>query len=250
MSVLRAQLERLRARRTRRPDVTVVIPVYNAGPYLDELLDSLQAQTLDNERFEVIAVDDGSTDGSSTVLDARATTMSNLRVVHQENSGWPGIPRNRGLDMSRARYVFFADADDVIAPEAMRRLVAFADRHGSDVVLPKMVGLDGRWVGERIYRKTQVDADLELAFKTLTPQKLFRVSLLHSHGIRFPEEKVRLEDGIVMAQAYLRASRVSILADQDYYHLRRRDDGGNISRTRLDPAGYSWSVATVSRYIR
>lgn len=250
MSRLSSQAERLRARLGKHPDVSVVIPVYNAGRYLDSLLDSLQAQTLDPSRFEVIAIDDGSTDGSADVLDARAATMANLHVVHQENSGWPGIPRNRGLDMSQGRYVFFSDADDVLGAEALERLVAFADRHGSDVVLPKMVGLDGRWVGERIYVKTQVDADLELAFKTLTPQKMFRTSFLRRHGIRFPEEKVRLEDGMVMAQAYLLASRVSILADRDYYHLRARDDGGNISRGVLDPAGYTWSVGVIAGHVR
>ena len=130
--------------RTDSVDVSVVIPVFNAMPYLHELLESLAGQDLPDDAYEVIAVNDGSTDDSGAELDAFAERHPNVRVVHQENTGWPGGPRNRGLDLARGRYVFFADADDLLGPEALRRLVAFADEHGSDVIVPRMVGLNGR----------------------------------------------------------------------------------------------------------
>lgn len=239
-----------RRARTSETDVSVIIPVYNAGRYLAELLDSLAAQDIGLARFEVIAIDDGSTDGSGDVLDAYVQRMKNLRVVHQENSGWPGIPRNLGMSLSNGRYVFFADADDRMGPKALSRMVDFADQHGSDVVVPKVLGLDGRWVRSADYAKTQVDADLMTVFRTLTPQKLFRRSFLVETGIKFPTEKVRLEDGMVLAQAYLRARRVSILGGYNFYFLRARGDGGNISATPLDPVGYTWSIGEVSRLIR
>src|SRR5699024_7351542 len=115
------------------PDVSIVVPVYNAGRYLQDCLASLLAQDLPTDRFEVIAVDDGSTDGSGELLDELATRHGNLGVIHQENSGWAGRPRNVGMDLARGRYIFFADADDQMAPDAARALVTFADTHRSDV---------------------------------------------------------------------------------------------------------------------
>jgi glycosyltransferase involved in cell wall biosynthesis len=141
-------------------DVTVIIPVYNAMPYLQELLESLADQDLPSHAYEVIAVNDGSTDGSAAELDGFAERHPNVKVVHQENVGWPGQPRNRGLDLARGRYVFFADADDRLGIETLRRLVAFADEHGSDVVIPRTVGLGGRHTRWQ-HPEQATDADLE-----------------------------------------------------------------------------------------
>ncbi|GII98197.1 glycosyltransferase involved in cell wall biosynthesis [Sediminihabitans luteus] len=242
-------------RRPRQPDpdlgvaVTVVVPVYNAGEYLEPLLDSLRDQDIDPDLYEVIAIDDGSTDGSGAVLDEYAKRFPALRVVHQENCGWPGIPRNRGTELATGRYVFYCDADDVVAPEAMRRLVLFADDHGSDVVVPRMVSLNGRFVPD-VYRSNQVDADLEKCFRTLSPCKLFRREFLRAHKIGFPLEKVRLEDGMMVARSYYLARRVSFRADYDFYFVRSREDAGNITQSRLEPAGYAWSIGEMSRIIR
>lgn len=234
---------------SRPVDVSVVIPVFNAMPYLHELLESLAGQDLPEDAYEVIAVNDGSTDGSAAELDAFAERHTNIRVVHQENTGWPGAPRNRGLDLARGRYVFFADADDQLGSEALRRMVTFADEHGSDVIVPRMVGLNGRRPLS-IQAVQTLDADLEEVSRTLSPQKLFRRSMLVDHDIRFPEEKVRLEDGMMLTRAYYAATRVSALGDYDYYYIRARDDGQNISQGRLDPPGYTWSVGEVSRLVK
>jgi len=227
------------------PRVSLVIPVYDAGPYLRPCLDSIAAQDLPGDDLEVILVDDGSTDGSGEALDAWADGRSGVQVVHQENSGWPGRPRNVGLAASRGRYVFFMDADDVLAPRSLRRLADFADKHDSDVVVPRMAGLGGREVIQSVYARTAVDADRVLVFSTLTAAKLFRRDFLEAQELRFPEGKVRLEDGMFLAQAYLTARRVSVYADHDCYFLRRREDGANIS-ARLGKVGdYVESIATV-----
>ena len=117
-------------------------------------------------------------------------------------------------------------------------------------MVPKMVGVGGRYVDDRVYARTMVDADLFQVFKTLAPQKLFRRSFLDERGIRFPEERVRLEDGMFISRAYLEASRVSMLADYDYYFIRTRPDGGNISATLGDPKAYIGSVATLMDIMR
>jgi glycosyltransferase involved in cell wall biosynthesis len=230
--------------------VSVVVPVYNTRPYLAECLDSLLAQDLCAAEFEVVAVDDGSTDSSGELLDAYARQHPHLRVIHQENSGWPGRPRNVGLAASRGSYVFFCDSDDRLAPEALRRMHEYAVEHGTDVLVPKMVQLGTPPGPDYVWKQTQVDADLTRAFLTLGPWKLFRRAFLAERGIRFPEGKVRLEDGLLVAEAYLTARRVSLLADYDYYLKRAQPDRGNISSTPVDAGDYICSVGRIMEVIR
>ena len=80
------------------PTVSVIVPVYDPGPYLERCIDSLLAQTMPPGELELIFVDDGSTDGSGERLDRLAAEHDHVRVIHQENSGWPGKPRNVGID--------------------------------------------------------------------------------------------------------------------------------------------------------
>ncbi|QTG80345.1 glycosyltransferase family 2 protein [Arthrobacter crystallopoietes] len=230
--------------------VSVVIPVFNAMPYLTEMLDSLQAQELDQALFEVIAVDDGSTDASGKVLDDYARTNPHFRVIHQPNSGWPGKPRNVGIAASAAPYVFFCDADDRLGPDSLRRMVDYAFKHDVDVLVPKLVGINGRRVQASLFKVTELDIDRRKILGTLSPQKMIRRELLEHHNIRFHEDKVRLEDGMVMARCYLLANRVSVLADYDYYFIRTRDDGLNISSERTVAEGYTWSVGEIARIIK
>lgn len=229
--------------------VSVIIPLFNAMPYLVELLDSLAAQDMDPALFEVIAVDDGSTDGGGNLLDEFASRHSNWRVIHQKNSGWPGQPRNVGIDVAAGDYVFFCDADDRLGPEALRRMVAFADEHGVDVLAPRLVALGGRRVRSSLFTDTVVDVDARTVLATLSPQKLIRRELLEKHGIRFPEGRVRLEDGMMLTRCYLHSRQTAILADYDYYYLRRRDDGRNISSQGVRPRDYTKSVVELATII-
>lgn len=229
------------------PRVSLVIPVYDAGPYLEACLASVAAQDLTD--LEVIAIDDGSTDGSGERLDAFAAEHAHVRVIHQANSGWPGRPRNVGMDAATGTYLFFLDADDELGPEALRRLADFADEHASDVVVPKMVGVGGRELVEEVYARTLPEVeDRAMLFGTLTPGKLFRRSFVA--GLRFPEGRVRLEDGQFVARAYVTAPRVSVYADHDCYFLRRRDDGRNISYDLGAPEQYTAGIAGVLGVVR
>jgi glycosyltransferase involved in cell wall biosynthesis len=219
--------------------VSVVVPVYNPGRYILDLIESLRAQTLDASEFEAILVDDGSTDDTPALLDRVAAETPNIRVIHTPNSGWPGRPRNIGLDAAQGDYVFLSDHDDRLDPAALERLADFADEHGSDVVIGRIVGV-GRNAPDRIFARTLVDAQTDpgLLMTSLTPQKLYRRAFLDERGIRFPEGKRRLEDHLFVTTAYLRAKRVSVYADHPVYYFVLRDDAGNASRRRIEWAGY------------
>lgn len=95
---------------------SIIIPVYNVAPYLRECLDSVLAQTY--TEWEAICVDDGSTDGSSDILDAYAAKDSRLRVIHQANAG-VAKARNVALDLALGEWVCFIDADDVVNCELL-----------------------------------------------------------------------------------------------------------------------------------
>ena len=103
-----------------KPLISVIIPVYTPGVYLDSCLQSIQAQTYPN--FEVILVDNGSTDGSAQRCDEWVRQDSHFRVIHQQNEGIIG-GRGTGIRMSRGEYLAFVDSDDLIHPQMLEILI-------------------------------------------------------------------------------------------------------------------------------
>lgn len=106
------------------PKVTVVIPAYNAAKFIRETIKSVLTQTLSN--FEVIVVNDGSTDGTQAVLDTFSDAR--LTVLRQDNRG-VSAARNAGLAVARAPYIFFLDADDILVGNALHRMVTTLDEN-------------------------------------------------------------------------------------------------------------------------
>jgi glycosyltransferase involved in cell wall biosynthesis len=221
------------------PDVSVVVAVYNTMPYLTECLDSLVGQTIGADRMRVVAVDDGSTDGSGETLDRYARAHPGLfTVIHQPNSGGPAGPFNTGLDAATGRYVFFVGADDYLGPDALRRLVAAADEWSSDVLLGRVVGVNSRHIYQDVFARTESDLDLfdSALPRSLANTKLFRRDLLERHHIRYREDMRIGSDLPFTLEACYRAGRISVLADYDYYFAVRRLSATNItylSRHRL-----------------
>jgi len=226
--------------------VSVVVAVYNPGTDLDALVTSLVAQTMAAAEFEVIFVDDGSTDGSGARLDALVVDHPTFHVIHIPNSGWPGRPRNVGIDAATGTYVYIVDHDDWLGDEALERLYARAERNEADVVVGREVG-HGFGVPRQLFRRNVDDATLEKShlLALLTPHKLFRRSMLTEHRIRFPEGRRRLEDHVFVMQAYFHARRISILADYPCYHWVLRGDRSNATHRRVDPEGYYQNVREI-----
>ncbi|MFF4504408.1 glycosyltransferase family 2 protein [Streptomyces sp. NPDC001401] len=219
--------------------VSVIVPVYNPGPYIEDCITSLLKQSLPPDEYEVIFVDDGSTDDTPARLDALAAEEPRVRVIHQENSGWSGKPRNVGIAASQGEYVMFVDNDDYLGDEALERMYGYGVANGADVVVGKMAG-QGRSVPVELFRRNRPRASVRDAplIDSLTPHKMFRRAFLDETGLRFPEGRRRLEDHVFVTEAYLRAANVSVIGDYVcYYHLRR-DDASNAGFQRFDPVGY------------
>ncbi|NUR30425.1 MAG: glycosyltransferase, partial [Catenulispora sp.] len=219
--------------------VSVVVPVYNPGAHIEECVASLLRQSLPPDAYEVIFVDDGSTDGTGERLDELAAADPRVRVFHQENSGWSGKPRNVGIDAARGTYVMFVDNDDHLGDEALERMYAYGTAHDADVVVGKMAGL-GRGVPVELFRRDRPRATVANAplIDSLTPHKMFRRAFLDATGLRFPEGRRRLEDHVFVTEAFLRAGNVAVLSDYVCYYHVRRDDSSNAGFQRFDPVGY------------
>ncbi|MEU1892421.1 glycosyltransferase involved in cell wall biosynthesis [Streptomyces pristinaespiralis] len=226
--------------------VSVVIPVYNPGKYIDPCIDSLVRQTLPAGEFEVLFVDDGSTDDTPERLDKLAAEHPHFRVIHIPNSGWPGKPRNIGVAEALGEYVQFLDQDDHLGTDALRRLYDMGHRNGSDIVIGK-VASNFRGVPHGVFRTNREKCTLRDAplFDSLTPHKMFRTAFLREHGIAYPEGKRRLEDQLYMMRAYFPAKVVSILGTYTCYHYSKRDDGKNAGSAKLVPEGYYGNLREV-----
>lgn len=102
------------------PVISVIVPIYNVKSYLNSCLESIRIQTYTN--YECIMVDDGSTDGSSSIADDYAKRDNRFRVIHQKNAG-VGSARNKGLDVAKGDYVTFIDSDDRVLPHYFEAMV-------------------------------------------------------------------------------------------------------------------------------
>ena len=163
--------------------VSVVVPVFNPGRDIDDCIRTLLGQSLPDDEYELIFVDDGSTDATPARLDALAAEHANVHVEHIPNSGWPGRPRNLGTDRARGDYVLYVDNDDYLGEEALERMHAMAVRDDADIVIGKVVG-HGKSVPRNLFRRNRTGVDLqwEALIWLLTPHKLFRRAFLDEHG--------------------------------------------------------------------
>lgn len=222
------------------PLVSLVIPVYNAMPYLVETLDAIENQGLDEDQLDVVLVNDGSTDGSEKVLTDYAQRHPNYRLINQPNSGGPADPCNKGIAAATGKYFFVVGSDDVLTEGALGELTAYAEKHRSDIVLAKMAGLNGRHAPESMFKETKADAHLvkDRLFNSLTAIKLFRRDLVTKTGAYNPPHLRVGSDQPFTAACYLAAGKISVCADRPYVMIRKREDGKNVTSSPRTSGDY------------
>lgn len=180
--------------------LTIIIPVYNAEAYLGECLDSIISQPF-NGNYEIVLVNDGSTDGSLSVCEAYAQRHTNIKVVTGKNAG-VSAARNKALDMANGKWLLFVDADDKLLPGALATLYERAKTTGADIILGNAV----RWKGTCFSRPI-----LKLVNETL-PNVIFHIkhfalwgylvrrNIVQTHHLRFVEGLAYSEDRIFIYQ--------------------------------------------------
>ena len=114
------------------PGISIIVPVYNTEKFLARCLDSILGQTFRD--FEIICVNDGSTDGSQQILDRYVECDKRIKVIWQENAGLSAA-RNTAMKISKGKWLGFVDSDDTIDPNFYERLLAAADKNNADIVM-------------------------------------------------------------------------------------------------------------------
>ncbi len=226
--------------------ISVVIPVYNAAPFLDACMESVLGQTYTNT--EILLIDDGSTDGSGEMCERYAAKDGRVRVAHKENGG-ASSARNAGLSLAKGTYLYFLDSDDHIEPELLRLLYENAEQNGSDLVFFDAWALNAdtgeksernyshreRYLpapGAEMMRRKVKNGDFHVGVWQL----FYRTAFLREHGLRFLEGVV-FEDYLFACQVYCLASRVSYVPE--FLYTRVYHAGSVMTRKRNEHYFYS-----------
>lgn len=203
--------------------LSIVIPVYNREMIIGKtLLKLVEQQTINNRNFEVIVVDDFSTDKTVEIVEKIASAYSNIKIIKStNNSGGPSRPRNIGIRSSKGDYIFFLDSDDYLGDEALERLYNFIESYSSDIVCVKYSSVNGRGIPTKAYQKNEIHAEFfkNQLVNTLGIHKLFKREFLLENEIFFKEDITVKEDQVFMMEAYSSTNKISILADYPYYYL-------------------------------
>ena len=193
--------------------LSVIVPAYNAEKTIRQCLDSILAQTRPVD--ELIIINDGSRDGTESILCEYAERFPNVvRYMTVENGG-QGRARNIGFEQSTGGWIGYVDSDDWIDPEMYEKLIAAAEEANADLALCEVLAHfpDGSTAEEYIYRP-----DRAIAAAGFPNNKLFRRTLVEE--IRFPEEKLWYEDAEYTAKAIRRAGKITHIPET-LYHYRR-----------------------------
>ena len=215
--------------------VSIIVPVYNAAPYLNQCVDSLTNQTL--KEIEIILINDGSTDDSLAVCVALAATDDRIRLIDKLNGG-VSEARNDGLRAATGEYVGFVDPDDWVDEDMYERMLttltkADSDvcmcnyvketKEGTDPVLMKQTGIIekdailGDIVANVIAKPSFKSGETDIMGSVC--RLLIKRELLETENIWFDKEVAFMEDLLVCVEAFLKSERIAI-DDGGYYHYR------------------------------
>ena len=221
------------------PRISVVVPIYNVEPYLDECLLSLSAQSFGD--LEVVMVDDGATDGSAAIAAHHAERDPRLRLVRQANHGL-GHARNSGVQAATGEFLTFVDSDDRLPPDALELLLGSLERTGSDFA----TGNVHRFTSARSWpapflrktflrrrSRTHVSRFRWLLSDRMAQNKLWRRSFWDEHGLRFPEGVLH-EDIPVVVPAHFQARSVDVISRPVYLYRIREDGELSITQRRAE----------------
>ena len=212
--------------------ISVIIAAYNAEEYLSETLDSIFLQTMNDSEYEVIIINDGSSDSTLDILNCYKQTYSKLIIIDKENGG-PSSARNAGLDIAKGEYVFFFDADDILEGDALSTMYETASEKQADLLIGKydifnrhttiaIHNLDDLIELEEI---DKYNTDILWTFSL--SNKLFRRDLIEKFNLRLPPVSYS-EDGAFLTQFLYRSSKIVGL-DYIIFHYRRYDDMNSIT---------------------
>lgn len=223
--------------------VSIIVPVYNVKKYLSKCLDSLVNQTLQD--IEIIVVDDGSTDGSSQIIDVYSADYKNIKVIHKENGGLMSA-WTVGVRASQGKYIGFVDSDDYVSLDMYEKLYQKAHDYDVDIVLSNYI-IDGKTKGshpikEGIYVGRELNEKIKehifpspytYSISMSRMPKLFRNNIIIDN-LKYTECLSRtFEDRYIMPAAILSAQSVYYTEDAYYYWIMREGSNHGMYKDKL-----------------
>lgn len=219
--------------------ISIIVPVYNVEKYLDICMKSLTEQTY--EDFEIILINDGSTDGSGAICEKWAGKDRRVRLFHQENKGLAAV-RNVGLELARGEYIAWVDSDDYVDRRYLECLIGTMETAGADMVMCSFyTDTDGivEDTGRKTFRAEEMDRQMFLerlytsGMYSVVWNKLLRKEAYQ--GIQFPTGRI-FEDSSVMQQLSEGCKKIVVIDELLYFYRRhgdcitmqRRDEAKNI----------------------
>lgn len=237
------------------PAISIIVPVYNSAPYLKRALDSIRRQSM--KHYEVILINDGSTDSSRDILLSYCRKDARFRLIDQENSG-VSAARNAGLKAARGEYIAFLDSDDFLAPFYLQRLYRAAVEFDADIVCcgfyryyeedDRVVPTTIRRIPAGVYASRAIlkKMILDLRVRFYLWDKLWRRSLFAQHGITFPN--MCFEDAAVAVPLLYFSNKVAVVPYRGYYYTQRK--GSMIaSRSVQNMDDYIKSLAVMRNFL-
>ena len=225
-----------------RPKISVILPIYNVEPYLEECLDSLLDQTMIDD-IEVIMVDDGSLDDSRYTIERYALDYDNFHAYHKENEG-SGIARNYGLERANGEYIHFCDPDDYIKPDFYERIYEFAKSSpNADFVFVNSSRFGNWHIWEGILYKTtfeniegpidsaNIRENTNLVWDTGVWNKLIKKEFLMEKNIRFPNENIVSQDLVFTIKLHCLANEIAANPNI-YYYWRARQSKDSVTQQK------------------
>lgn len=234
---------------------SIIVPVYNAAPYIERCLNSILNQTFDN--FEIIVIDDGSTDSTPRLLQNYLGNMK-VRMIRQENRG-VSAARNRGISAATGRYLCFVDADDFLPGDALSHYArAITDDAAMITGASQHYRADGLKSGAPLFIGVNSNRRADEAINDVlyfTPRhgvcdKIFLARIVKSHGIEFSPGVANFED-LLFVITFLRAAenqRAISIGDVVYHYVESENSA---TRSPLNRAHFSFvtSFRKMKRYI-
>lgn len=204
--------------------LSIVVPCYNIESYIKQFEDNIRNQTLDKEQYEVIFVDDLSTDKGYEKLKAliQEDQVTNYKLYQLSQKGGAGGARNFGLEKSSGDYLIFVDMDDQIAPDFFEKMLREIMNKDADIVICEYYGVKSD--GRKIYYELKQYASGEKDYILQGPMpwnKIFNRQFLLSSGIKF-QEHVRHQDlGTITKWLFLASKKVYLLEPLYFYQIEQ-----------------------------
>lgn len=208
------------------PTISIIVPVYNTSSYLEKCLDSIYNQTFKD--YQLICVDDGSSDNSLQILKKYQNKIKNLKIISQKNQG-VAAARNTALSHATGDYIIFIDSDDYIKENYLEVLYNESCKNNSDVVICNFYRYFEKIDKEiPVYiKKKRGQYTKEEILNSLIPDILIHSYLWNKlwkkdlfNNIQFP--KIKYEDISIMCYLFDKSKKISIIDDTLYYYRIRK----------------------------